>query len=428
MVVSKTLDQAQEIILQTKNNIEHNEILMKLKPSNKSITEGRSKWTSQEVVTTTNCRLFTNPYNSSILGKHVSMILLDEAGSYDDPSIYFEKVAQCADEGHICLISTPWHEMDLCMRLKDKDKYPDYDFNIYRAVKEDGTPLWETKYSKEKLDFYRRNEGDAAFNKNYLCNLVSDDVSLMPVSVLMRGWVQGANESLLLRKPPQTRTIEYKKSYGISDKLLMKPLKTNKKEEDYNYYCGIDLAQSPSGDYTAIVIVEKTREKVNGKPVFKIVYIHRSKGNNPDMHRTLMKETHDKFYPYIRNTMVDRSQFGEFVIKDIANDGMNVEGFYFSHENRNMLLRNLITIVNQERLIIPRKNGTPETNGSSQTEELTDILTKELSQIVPETTPRGMQSYKSVGMHDDLCMALGLALLAASYEQDTTTYIRKDTY
>ena len=405
MVISQTERQAKDILLQIKNNIEHNEVLNALKPKTAD-----ASWTKTELNTSTGCRIFSLPYSNAVRGRHVNYILLDEASTYGDIQLYFDAVVPCADNtGHIMLIGTPVSEVDLLMRLTNRREYPDYNCKIYRAYEmKDGrlVSLWETKYSKDQLEFYKRNDGIIAFNRNYLCSVVEEGSSLIPMSACVKAWKLGMNDSLLLRPPP----VEVNESAPISNNV-----------QPRRYFGGVDLAMSPKGDYSVYLLVEKIKN-MEGRYMFKVAYIYRQKGIDYKTQEEEIIRMCRLFKPV--EVLVDKSTFGETFLQNLLLQGMPVKGFYFTPDNRNQILKNLIKMFDEERIIIPRRNGMPESHENPQTVYLTDQLTKECTELVADTTPRGMKTFKTVGAHDDMLMALALAVFAASQEHEFSTYFR----
>jgi len=70
MIVSDTLNQARGILSDIRTTIEDNELLLQLKP-----TTSKDTWKKTEIVTSTQCTIFTKPYSDKIRGNHVDYIL-----------------------------------------------------------------------------------------------------------------------------------------------------------------------------------------------------------------------------------------------------------------------------------------------------------------------------------------------------------------
>ena len=177
-------------------------------------------------------------------------------------------------------------------------------------------------------------------------------------------------------------------------------------------------------------IVEKLKEQVNGRYQYKIVYINRQRGNNFDANVDMVRQAYNAFSPFVVKTYVDKSQFGDYLLDELAKEGVYLDGFYFSPDNRINIIKNMGTVFNHGDglIVMPRKNGLPERDENARTEELTDILTRELTQIEKDVTPKGAMTYRTTGKHDDMAISLALALFAALSEMDVDTYIRKNTY
>ena len=98
--------------------------------------------------------------------------------------------------------------------------------------------------------------------------------------------------------------------------------------------------------------------------------------------------------------------------------GVPCQGFLFTPQGRNMILTKLINLMNEGRIVISRDISDPYTLS------LSDVLIKELSGLYPDKTRTGLDTYKTVTKHDDVLMALALAIHGAENIKSAQIYIR----
>ena len=124
---------------------------------------------------------------------------------------------------------------------------------------------------------------------------------------------------------------------------------------------------------------------------------------------------------------MEESLFGKkFTIDLIQKNYIPAESRPFQPQYRMELLNTLVR--NFPRLVIPRDPDHPETIRH------TNDLIHELSGVIYGQTKTGMRTYETVTAHDDMVMALGLSIVAASKfqpitcEESTTRVIREDDW
>jgi len=237
------------------------------------------------------------------------------------------------------------------------------------------------RYSKEKLAEIRSKiPSEIDFNREYLCSLAEEGTAVIPLNLIVKAF----DEELSL--------IE-------------------RGEEGHTYYTGVDFAMSPRGDYSAFITVDK----VDGK--IRIRNIIRGKGIPYNEQEAQIKTINALFSPV--KILLDKSLTGSAYLNSLMAQGLPVEGFSFTPENRNAILKNLAKLFYDGKIVIPRSKA-----ALTHTIMLTDQLVKELSNLVIDTTRLGLQTFKSIGKYDDCLMALALACHAATREGKFLSYIR----
>ncbi|RLJ03621.1 MAG: hypothetical protein DRP11_00050 [Candidatus Aenigmatarchaeota archaeon] len=375
LIVSNVYSQATDIITKIRNYIESNEYLYHLKP------EFASKvWRRTELQTTTGCNIVSRPYSPNVRGRHFNYCILDEA-SLDryarDKSIYYSAIAPTVirRRGHIVLIGTPRSKLDLMEELK---KHPDYVVKTYPAIR-NGKALWPEVFGRKYLMEKKRELGEIPFNKEYLLNLIADQIYLFPPSLI---------------EP------------AFRDDKIMTIFKDDEKR--YQYFMGLDfaLSASPRGDYSVFVVLKKDRET----GMMELQYLARYKGMDYKIQEQKVKELAKNFKPV--KILADESTFGRIVTQDLKEMGLPVEGYSF-HDAQAEYLMTLRSAFERNQLIIPASYKEPYTKRKA------DILFRELTSMSPVESPRtGRVTYKNVSGHDDTVIALALAVKAAT-EQKT---------
>lgn len=363
LITAHNLRRSKQIMKDIRWYINNNELLYSLKPDKRE-----SSWSTQYVDTTTGCQVFLMPFTSDAVGEHVHYILLDEGGKLQDTSIFYNSITPMvnATRGNICVLGTPESARDLLAQLKDNTEYH---YEKYQVVKEDGSPLWELRFSKEEMDKRRKEMTSLAFTRQFMTEVAEDSNQIFPSSLIVSCYDK---EFKLDRVHTQTDNV---------------------------YYGGVDLAMSKGGDYSVYTIIEK----VGDKNIIR--WITRYQGANHAKQLAEIINLNQTFKP--RKWLVDKSVFGESFIFDMRRNGCIAEPYTFDPSNRIRLLNNLMLVMESQQLVIPRYD-----EGYTQT--LTDKLSEELSHFVLGTTRTGVPTYKSVGKHDDTGMSLSLAVLAAT--------------
>lgn len=368
LVVSNSMEQSTTVMQRIKDAILDNELLTEIKSEDRD-----SVWSKTEMNFKTRCKIICKPYSDNMRSFTVDWALFDEGGTYRDKSIYYSAATPLviAKKGHICVIGTPKTKIDLLAELS-KSKH--YKFIKTPALDSKGNPIWPWKYTKEALNIEREHIGNIRFNREYLCNPVSDEIAVFPYELIANGFLE--------------------------DEILMPEGENGK-----NYYVGIDFAMSASyqGDFSVICVLEK-----NEDDRLKLVYMWREKGINPKVQSDKIKEVSEKFHPV--KILADESSFGKTIIQDAIMMGVSIEGFKFQSQKEG-LIDMLRARFDSKRLLIPVK---PD---HEMTKKMTDVLVQELTEITPYETPLGQTSYKGSGMHDDTVIALALAVRAAGMQR-----------
>lgn len=77
------------------------------------------------------------------------------------------------NRGTLVMVGTILHYDSLLANLLERSDV--YDTHVYKAIKDDGTPLWPERWSLEALEDRRRVMGSASFNQEYMNNPLDDE-------------------------------------------------------------------------------------------------------------------------------------------------------------------------------------------------------------------------------------------------------------
>ena len=371
MIVSNAMHQSVDIMEKLRIYIEENELLQTLRPSSQSMS-----WSKTELNTSTGCRIIAKPLNENLRGSHNDFVICDEAGLYDDISLYFRAIVPTvtARKGHIVVIGTPISQTDLLSRLSEN---PSYKVKTYRII--DGKKLlWPSKYGREFISKIKSELSPDDFSREYLCRIVDSSISPFPFKLLVKSF---------------DKELKFEEE----------------RDESSFYYVGADFALAAKGDYSVFTVLKKRKD---GK--IQLVNIYRMRGVPFETQIERLKAIYEKYKPV--KMLLDKSTFGEAFLEELAREGLPVTGFSFTQENRNSLFNSAIRRFQEGSIIIPYAQDI------STTYEV-DNLVKELTSFVIDRTRAGYATYVSRGKHDDSAIAFLLALKCAAEEQPFLPYI-----
>ncbi|MFW6172983.1 MAG: DEAD/DEAH box helicase family protein [Elusimicrobiota bacterium] len=379
LIISKSMPQSIKLLEAVKEEIISNPMLKGLIPKNKN-----SSWTKTEINTSTKCRVFCRPYSENVKGFHVDLIVCDEAASFHDVSIFYRFVVTraTAKNGKIVCISTPESITDLMAQLHTN---PEYWSKVYKAEDEHGNSIWKERFSNSKLERIRAEIGEAAYQREYLCN---------PQAQRDRGVFNPS---------------DIQECYDVSakfEKVLI--------EEERNIFMGCDfaIASGKTADYDAYVIVERKGEFV------KLIHGERHKGLPVASKVDRISFLYETYRPL--RIIVDESMVGAAVIEELREKGIPVEGQDFSSKSRNKLLVDLSKLISNHKLLIPRSTK------DEQALEFTNILTGELLGFVESKSKAQSSIISSEAPHDDTVMATALACKGYIESAQSTDYFASD--
>lgn len=290
-IFSATQPQAERILGDIKYEIETNPRLQWLMPSRKD------RWSSTSIRLSNGHRIFARGFGTKVRGAHPDWIVCDDV--LNDETMYSELVRQkqidyfytaitnmIVPSGQIVVVGTPFHKSDLYASLKEN---PEYHFQKYQAIDDSGKALWPDRYSAALLARRRVEIGAIRFTREFLCEPVSDDMSLFP-GTLFRG--EPVEQFQLTLGMPK----EFWDSLGVQ------------------IYVGVDFAMSSSvqADYTVIWVMGT--DKFGNRWVIDII---RKKGLPYQEQLSLINEVGRRYDPaliFLESNQMQRI-FGDELIR-----------------------------------------------------------------------------------------------------------------
>lgn len=375
-IFSNTVDQAIALLELVKNEIETNPKLAHLIPSDR-----KSTWSKTAIRLANGAQIRARGWGQSVRGAHPTWIVADDC--LNDECIYSELTRRkyidyfysaitpmLVPGGQLVVVGTPFHQEDLYQKLKENrvycfEKFPAVDLNTGRA-------LWPGRYSKENLDQRKEEVGNIRFSREYLCDPISSDSSLFPMSVIESCFDSQA-------ELPTQLDFEDRKALRI--------------------YMGVDLAlsQSVGADFTVITTVGVDRFENR-----HILDITRFKGAHMNDQLMRIQELYKVYRPI--KILIESNGFQKvFADQLIRNTSLPVYPHNTTARNKNdddLGIPRMSVLFQNRKIVIPRK--------TQRCRDKTDPLVQELSAF---TWVDG--KLQGLGAHDDTVMSLWIALIAA---------------
>lgn len=383
LLISKTISQSKiSLLMEIRDLIDDNELLNKvMKPESRD-----NVWSQTMLKMKNKTIIFNRPYTIALKGARGDIVILDEIDSYDGYDIFFDHVlSRLKPGGKVIGISTPEEGTGTIMSMIEyREEVGDQDEDIapciiktYTAVKEyseyenpleDGISIWPEEFSIHELKTRLRRFGREKWFKNYMCDTHTESED----SIFKAEDIRQCVRPLLKYNPKKLGSGEV--------------------------YVGCDYAisNSPTGDFDAYVVVEKFEGMAH------IKFAETVKGIPIEEKVRKMQMINEKYKPAF--FICDVSNFGFEVIKQARNKGLPIVAQSFQSHERGILLSNLISLISNHKIVIPKH---PD---DLQAKEFSDKLEFELLKFVEKKNEStGYKSLVSKGKHDDSVMGLAMA-------------------
>ncbi len=394
LIVSKVVrGQSQTILEKIKLMMIENELLIDLIPKGK---DREFEFNKERMVLTNGAKIYLSAYSANVRGTHVDYLFGDEVATYpdkaDDYIIWFRDFLSRVEGkgGKVAAVSTPIEPGDLITLLMNKKGWfsriysalLDKDGNpaIAPYTKETAFPIWPDRIPQahdfKALMRIRMEQGDEIFERNYQCDpRAAVSKAIYPMKDIISGY--DANMG-----------FTHKNSGGL-------------------VFIGCDFAMSEhrDADKDAFVVVEKLADDI----VIKHMEIHH--GIPVDDKIARIEELAKLHKPY--QILGDSSNVGGHVIQKLLNKGFPSLAIPFGPKTRKEMLSTLKIVISDRKVKIPYSMEDPEVV------EMAEELTLQLVGFREEKSLKTrLPLFVSTSKHDDLAMALALAISGAQ-EQDT---------
>jgi len=374
LVVSSSMDQSSKFLERLKTYIAENDNLRILNPSSEysDIVDWAQTWNKLEIVTSTKCKIYCRPFNSTIRGVHVDLTICDDILRDDNTNMTEDRAIKLFNEvispvveskdGQLFVIGTPQTYTDLLSHLKKKQSYREGLLEIPAIDLNWTTPAWPNKFSVEKLKRIKMDIGSFAFTKEYLIMPVSGENSYFNIEMV---------------KHALANVEHYNRKEGCS------------------YFMGVDIAMSKDvrADYSVFTVIE-----IDEDGFFNVCWIHREQGMDTARHLAVAKRLNEIFqFDFI---LWEKKGISYGLVDDAMNDedlGIISDGFVTARKNKDEILSKLEAGFTRGIIRIPDH----------------EQLIKELSSFRVHRVKDRIK-IEGVGEHDDMVMSLAIAYYCAS--------------
>lgn len=337
-------------------------------------------WAKQKFKFTNKSSISAMSVGKAVRGAHPQIVVLDDILSSEAQTqlkhisswFYTALLPVLHHTAQLCIVGTPFSYTDLYSELK---KLESYAVREYPAINEQtGDPLFPERWSLEALNARRNDMTSIAFTREYLCKPIASDASLFPEEVLNR-----------------VKDEELSLSYYPHD------------GGEYNYYIGWDPAISADrrADYTCMMVIAVDENKNK-----HIIHTHHEKGMDFSAQIDKIIELNARFNPVIIELETNNFALAfNQVLNEISD--LPIKPFNMSRMKKEALIHTLQLQFEQGKLSIPYKD-------EGGTRRLMNTLLTELSTFTMLDNGR----MESLGGHDDMVMALALAVQATKEYRD----------
>jgi len=366
LIISNTLEQAKYVLKVVRTMIADNELLKQFMPQSKE-----ASWKATELGLANGSIFYCKPYNENIRSIHPDEVLCDEAGEYEDKSIFWTAILGTIQlkMGRVVVIGTPKSAIDLLAELKENGEYMTMEY----PAEKDGKVLWDAKYTMENQDkdnkrsllSIRREMGELPYTQEYLLIPISSANSLFPYELTTKALV----------------TTEGFIPYGRVDE---------------RYYIGYDLAISLKGDYTVMSVLGVNSDR---KKLVKAIRIR----DSFEEQKRRLRQLYEDFHP--NKIMIDATGLGEQQAKELQQEIPCVEPKKITYDEKYKMLMDLRQEFEKHNVVLPySKDNEAYTFTQTLVQELNDF-TMRLDMRSGQTTRPKFHS----GKHDDCVISLALA-------------------
>ena len=374
MVFSHSLEQTLEHMRFIRNNIEGTDILKDLKPQGKP-------WAKSYFEFTNGSRIMAKSVGGATRGFHPDVVVCDDilwgttAGELQRAADWFYTVLLPVlhHTGRLMMVGTPFSYNDLYAELEQKSDV--FRVETYPAILENGEPLWPNRWPLEALKVRESSMPAIKFAREYLCEPIHDTASMFPNSLLE----QARDENLVILDKAEMEYDEEGEAAGVFGQ----------------HFIGWDpaIASASNADYTAMVTIRTPP----GSEEKQIVNVLNEKGLGSTAQKRHIILLNSRFQPDLIELEGNNFQrMFEAELKEMRED-IPIKTFMTTRQRKESMFMSLLMAFEQGKIKTPW--------GDERSREFTRTLETQLTRFGMQKNGR----LESVGVHDDLAMALALA-------------------
>lgn len=374
MIFSHSLEQTLEHMRFIRIQIEETDILHHLKP------EGGRPWNKSYFDFTNGSRLMAKSVGGATRGFHPDVVVCDDilwgtsATELQRAADWFYAVLLPVlhHSSRLMMVGTPFSYNDLYAELEQKDTFR---VETYPAILANGEALWPSRWPLEALKTREASMPAIQFAREYLCEPIHDLSSMFPHTLLEKA----RDENLVLIDRAEQEYNEEGEPAGVFGQ----------------HFIGWDpaIASDTNADYTAMIVMRTPPDSEEKQ----IVHIVNQKGLNSNAQRRHIILLNNRFQPDIIELEGNNFQrMFETELQEMRDD-IPIKTVMTTRQRKESMFMSLLMAFEQGKIKTPW--------GDEKSREFTRTLETQLNRF--GMTKKG--KLESVGVNDDLAMALALA-------------------
>ena len=374
MVFSHSLEQTLEHMRFIRNNIENTDILKDLKPQGKP-------WAKSYFEFSNKSRIMAKSVGGATRGFHPDVVVCDDilwgttAGELQRAADWFYTVLLPVlhHTGRLMMVGTPFSYNDLYAELEQKSEV--FRVETYPAILPNGDPLWPSRWPLDALKVRESSMPAIKFAREYLCEPIHDNASMFPQSILE----QARDENLVILDKAEMEYDEEGEPAGVFGQ----------------HFIGWDpaIASDSNADYTAMVTIRTPP----GSEEKQIVNVLNEKGLGSTAQKRHIVLLNSRFQPDLIE--LEGNNFQRMFAAELQEmrEDIPIKTFMTTRQRKESMFMSLLMAFEQGKIKTPW--------GDERSREFTRTLETQLTRFGMQKNGR----LESVGVHDDLAMALALA-------------------
>ena len=373
MIFSHSLEQTLEHMRFIRNIIDSTSSLQHLKP-------GGIPWRKTYFEFTNGSRIMAKSVGGATRGFHPDVVVCDDilwgttGNELQRAADWFYSVLLPVlhHTGKMMIVGTPFSYNDLYAELESRETFT---VETYAAINREGEPLWPERWDLDALEHRRMSMPALKFTREYLCEPIHDVASMFPMTLLEKA----RDTKLVLLDRAETEYNSEGEPAGVFG----------------NHFIGWDtaIASDKNADFTAMIVM-RTLPDEDTKQIISAVH---QKGMTSIAQKKQIIILNNKFLPDLIELEGNNFQrMFAMELQEIRQD-IPIRTFMTTRTRKESIFMSLLLAFEQGQIKTPY--------GDERSKQFTHKLEEELTRFGMQKSGR----LESVGVHDDLAMALALA-------------------